>query len=108
MVRTRFTALCAPYTSIVWRPVPHHAIRTRLAVQPTQPRQIIDVRQHLAEREAHLMRVEQAPEQHGHDLGGRFRRTAAGLDDCRATTRVMLLELPDAGVQAAERQLMAG
>ena len=66
------------------------------------------MRQHLAEREAGLVLVQQPGKQHRHDVGGRQRQLPAGLGDLRAARRVMGDQLVDAHMQPFERQAVAG
>ena len=67
---------------------------------------IVHVRQHLAEREAHLMRVERAMEKHGQQLRGGFRRSR-GLVNGAAALGVVLRQLAEALVEPKERPVMA-
>jgi hypothetical protein len=69
---------------------------------------VIDMRQNFGEGEAHLMRIERAMEQHGHQLRRRHGRLARGGGDQFAAFMMMLGQHMRAPVQAIERQLMAG
>jgi len=65
------------------------------------------VRQRLANGEAELVRVERAAEQHRYDLGtgARFRAGRLELGEARL---MVIGQLIDAGVQAAEGQTVRG
>ena len=74
--------------------------------QRAPPQHIVHVRQHFAERKPHLVRIEQAREHEGDQLGGGSRRRAAGFQDQVAARVVVRDQLVDARVQPGERQIV--